>query len=112
MVVHAWQVELGLVWVWPESSPEAWIESAAQQPALCPLVKDLDPGKAAPPHMPLIPIPCKQPSFCNVLTSIHRLAHGFVYDMWIWPSAKGMAVCSLLSSAAAYPPSCSYVTIA
>lgn len=38
------QVELGLVWVWPESSPEAWIESAAKQPALCQLVKDADPG--------------------------------------------------------------------
>lgn len=42
----AWdlQVELGLVWVWPESSPEAWIESAAKQPALCQLVKDVVPG--------------------------------------------------------------------
>ena len=53
MVVYAWQVELGLVWVWPESSPEAWFESAAQQPALCPLVKDLDPGKSATPLVPL-----------------------------------------------------------
>ena len=46
----AWdlQVELGLVWVWPESSPEAWIESSAKQPALCQLVKDVDPGVRAP----------------------------------------------------------------
>ena len=38
------QVELGLVWVWPESTPEAWLESAAKQPALCQRVRDVDPG--------------------------------------------------------------------
>ena len=38
------QVELGLVWVWPESTPEAWLESTAKQPALCQLVRDVDPG--------------------------------------------------------------------
>ena len=38
------QVELGLIWVWPETGPEALLESAAKQPALCQLVKDVDPG--------------------------------------------------------------------
>ena len=39
------------MWVWPESSPEAWIESAAQQPAYHPLVKDLDPGSYLLSHI-------------------------------------------------------------
>lgn len=38
------QVELGLVWVWPEPGPEALLQSAAKRPALCQLVKDVDPG--------------------------------------------------------------------
>ena len=38
------QVELGLIWVWPESGSEALLESAAKQPALCQLVKDVNPG--------------------------------------------------------------------
>ena len=41
--VHA-QVELGLIWVWPESGPEAVQDSAAKRPALCQLVKDVNPG--------------------------------------------------------------------
>jgi len=48
-IFNACQVELGLVWVWPESSPEAWIESAAKQPACCQLVKDVDPGMPCSP---------------------------------------------------------------
>ena len=38
------QVELGLVWVWPESGPQAFIESSAAQPALCQRVKEVSPG--------------------------------------------------------------------
>lgn len=38
------QVELGLVWVWPESGPEALLESTAKQPAFCQRVKDVAPG--------------------------------------------------------------------
>ena len=71
MILHAWQVELGLVWVWPESSPEAWIESAAQQPALCPLVKDLDPGELLPLSCPSPNFsPCYHLSFSTILTSV------------------------------------------
>ncbi len=40
----ALQVLLGLVWVWPESGPNALLESATKQPACCQLVKDVDPG--------------------------------------------------------------------
>lgn len=30
------QVQQGLIWVWPDSSPSASLESAVQPPALCP----------------------------------------------------------------------------
>ena len=42
------QVQLGLVWVWPETGPEALLESGAKQPACCQLVKDVNPGIAIP----------------------------------------------------------------
>ena len=33
------------MWVWPESTPDAWLESAAKQPALSQRVRDVDPGE-------------------------------------------------------------------
>ena len=30
------QVQQGLIWVWPENSPSASLESAVKEPALCP----------------------------------------------------------------------------
>ncbi len=38
------QVMLGMIWVWPESGPVAFIESAAAEPAVNQRVKDVDPG--------------------------------------------------------------------
>jgi hypothetical protein len=38
------QVLLGMIWVWPESGPVAFIESAAAEPAVNQRVKDVDPG--------------------------------------------------------------------
>ncbi len=35
---------LGMIWVWPESGPVAFIESAAAEPAVNQRVKDVDPG--------------------------------------------------------------------
>ncbi|EIE23217.1 Rieske-domain-containing protein [Coccomyxa subellipsoidea C-169] len=41
------QVQLGLVWVWPESGPHAFIESSAEQPALNQRVKEVAPEDVA-----------------------------------------------------------------
>lgn len=38
------QVQLGLIWVWPESGPHAFIESSAKEPALNQRVKEVAPG--------------------------------------------------------------------
>ena len=38
------QVLLGMVWVWPETGPVAFIESAAAEPAVNQRVRDIDPG--------------------------------------------------------------------
>ena len=38
------QVLLGMVWVWPESGPVAFIESAAAEPPVNQRVRDIDPG--------------------------------------------------------------------
>ena len=47
-------MQLGLVWVWPESGPEALLESAAKQPACCQLVKDVNLGTHACCLLPLL----------------------------------------------------------
>ncbi len=39
------QVQLGLVWVWPETGPHAFIESSANEPALNKRVKEVAPGE-------------------------------------------------------------------
>ena len=39
-----YQVLLGMIWVWPESGPVAFIESAAAEPAVNQRVRDIDPG--------------------------------------------------------------------
>ena len=35
----------GLVWVWPQSGPAAFIHAAATAPAACPYLDDMDPGE-------------------------------------------------------------------
>ena len=52
-------MQLGLIWVWPESGPDALLESSSKEPAYCQLVKDVDPGVGAAViartlHMPLV----------------------------------------------------------
>ncbi|CAL8465289.1 g4824 [Coccomyxa elongata] len=41
------QVQLGLIWVWPESGPHAFVESSAKEPALNQRVKEVAPGDVA-----------------------------------------------------------------
>ena len=47
----SWQVHHGLIWVWPESGPESFIESAATPIVTCPDLEDedaLNPGACFP----------------------------------------------------------------
>lgn len=60
-----------MIWVWPESGPVAFIESAAAEPAVNQRVKDVDPGAGSHCEgVGLMLIHHKLPSFWTLATCL------------------------------------------